>query len=51
MWKLIYELATIKVGEEDPFKGRDNEGGKVEKDVEVIEKKEGMAKTDEQQEQ
>ena len=30
MWKIIYGLATLKQGEEDPFKGTDKDEEKKE---------------------
>ena len=35
MWKLIYGLTTIKVGEEDPFEGRNNEEVDEDKEEEI----------------
>ena len=34
MWKFIYGLATLKIGEDDSFKGIDKDEGEVEKKVE-----------------
>ena len=39
MWKIIYGLATLKQGQEDPFKGTDKEEEKKE-DKKEEEKKE-----------
>ena len=35
MWKLIYELKSVKSGEEDPFEGKNN--GDEEKDSSIVE--------------
>ena len=40
MWKLIYGLTIVKVGEEDPFEGRNNEEEEEDKEVETKKEKE-----------
>ena len=47
MWKIIYGLATLKKGEEDPFKGTDKEEQKKEEEKKEEEKKEEEKKEEE----
>ena len=35
MWKLIYGLTIVKVGEKDSFKGRNNGEGEEEKEEDI----------------
>ena len=39
MWKLIYGLTTIKVGEEDPFEGRNNKEEDEDKEEKIDKEK------------
>ena len=49
MWKLIYGLTSIKVGEEDPFEGRnDGEDEDDDKDEETKKEKEDTTVEEEQ---